>query len=66
ESPHRIEKTLVELHERFGSARRVSIARELTKMYEETIVGTATEVMEYFRTHTDHVRGEFVVIVDRA
>lgn len=64
ESVHRIEKTLDSLVESIGSDRRVVVARELTKLYEEVVRGSAADVREYFTTHTDHVRGEFVVIVE--
>jgi len=61
ESPHRILKTLEEMITYFGEDRQVSVSRELTKMFEETVRGTVTEVKVYFETHT--VKGEFVVCV---
>ena len=64
ESPHRIMKTLAELSDRFGDSRLVCIGRELTKIYEESPVGSAQEVFNYFTQHEDKVRGEFVVVVD--
>ncbi len=63
ESPHRIEKTLESLEKFCGAERRVVIARELTKIYEELVRGTIAEVREYFTKNPDKVRGEFVVIV---
>lgn len=66
ESPHRIMKTLVLLQELSADIlidRTVTVARELTKMHEEVVAGTATEVLTYFTEHPDHQRGEFVVIV---
>jgi 16S rRNA (cytidine1402-2'-O)-methyltransferase len=62
ESPHRILKLLKELEEL--SISRVSIARELTKIHEELISGSVEEVQTYFADHPDHIRGEFVVIVE--
>lgn len=62
ESPHRIMKTLTSLSEVLGE-QKVSIFRELTKMHEEVVEGTAVEVLEYFTEQTEHVRGEFVVAV---
>ena len=41
----------------------IVVARELTKMHEEVVMGTPDEVSQYFIDHPDHVRGEFVVIV---
>jgi len=61
ESPHRIEKLLVELSE-IGVS-RVVIARELTKLHEEIVSGSVVEVRAHFAAHPDTVRGEFVVIV---
>lgn len=61
ESPHRIEKLLSELEALEIS--KVAIGRELTKMHEELISGSPTEILAYFTAHPDRVRGEFVVIV---
>ncbi|PCI30395.1 16S rRNA (cytidine(1402)-2'-O)-methyltransferase [Candidatus Wolfebacteria bacterium] len=63
ESPHRIAKTLLTLSE-IAPDRKVVVGRELTKIYEEVVSGTAIEVMKYFQDNHDHVRGEFVVMVE--
>ncbi len=63
ESPHRIEKALASLTEVLGEDRRVIVLREITKMYESLVEGSAQEVQEHFVEHQDQVRGEFVVIV---
>lgn len=63
ESTHRIIKALESLQEHVGDTRKIIIARELTKMFEEFVSGTATEVLDYFTKNSDKVRGEFVVIV---
>lgn len=63
ESVHRIEKTLESLAEVLDEGRTVVVARELTKVYEEVIRGSPTYVKDYFVTHPDKIRGEFVVIV---
>jgi 16S rRNA (cytidine1402-2'-O)-methyltransferase len=63
ESPHRIIKCLTSLKEVLSPERKVVIARELTKIYEQIVSGTAEEVLKYFETNTDKVRGEFVVLV---
>ena len=44
--------------------RTVVVTRELTKMHEEVVRGTATHVKQYFETNKDHIRGEFVVVVE--
>ncbi len=64
ESVHRIEKTLESLSEILGEERKIVVARELTKMYEEVVRGKAKEVQNYFTNNADHLRGEFVVIVE--
>jgi 16S rRNA (cytidine1402-2'-O)-methyltransferase len=64
ESVHRIEKTLESLVKVLDGERVVVIARELTKIHEEVIRGTAEEVQGYFKEHKDKIRGEFVVIVE--
>lgn len=70
ESPHRIMKTLESLNTHLGVAisgkrkRQILVAREITKIYEENIIGTPEEVLHYFVTHADKVRGEFVVVVE--
>lgn len=60
ESPHRIRKLLAELAERYPDA-QVSIAREITKKFEEIRVGTPGELAAHFER--EKPRGEFVVVV---
>ncbi len=62
ESPHRILKLLKELEAL--SVARVTLAREITKIHEEVISGTPSEVLAHFALHPDTIRGEFVVIVE--
>ncbi len=62
ESPHRLLKTLTQLSEYLGSNRLVSVSRELTKMFEQTVNGTLEEVILYFSTHP--IKGEFVLVVE--
>lgn len=61
ESPHRLLKSLQQFSEYFGPDRQVSVSRELTKMFEENIRGTVTEVLAYFSAKT--IKGEIVIIV---
>ena len=65
ESPHRIIKTLEALVKFCPkeNQKKVCVARELTKIYEEFKTGTPVEVLEYFTKNKDKVRGEFTVIV---
>lgn len=64
ESPHRILKALESLKTELPAGRRIGVYRELTKVFEEGIVGTPAEVYEYFSTSSEKLRGEFVVIVE--
>ncbi len=66
ESPHRIEKTLASLSKTLEEDRRVFVLRELTKLHESVIEGTAEEVAAHFAREREQVRGEFVVIVSPA
>lgn len=63
ESPHRILKALESLSERLPETKKVTIVRELTKIHEEVVAGTAQDVLSHFKEHPDTIRGEFVVIV---
>lgn len=62
ESPHKLIKTLASFVEYFGAERQVSVSRELTKMFEETIRGTAAEVLAHYTAKPP--KGEIVVIVE--
>jgi 16S rRNA (cytidine1402-2'-O)-methyltransferase len=62
ESPHRILKTLQELQQAMGNDRRCSVSRELTKLHEETVRGTFTELIEHFTKQAP--RGEIVVVIE--
>jgi 16S rRNA (cytidine1402-2'-O)-methyltransferase len=62
ESPHRILKTLESLM-KFCPNKKVCIARELTKIYEEFKTGSPAEVLEYLEKNNEKQRGEFTVLV---
>lgn len=62
ESPYRLLKTLEQFAAFFGEERRVSVSRELTKIYEETITGSLTEVISYFTKGT--IKGEIVLVLE--
>ncbi len=61
ESPYRVVKCLEQLAEVLGPERKVSVSRELTKKFEQTVRGTLAEVADYFREHEP--KGEFVIVV---
>jgi len=62
ESPHRLLKTLRELHDELGE-RPIIVARELTKLYEEIIRGNFNSVIEFFESKK--VKGEIVIIIGK-
>ena len=62
ESPFRIKQLMETLVKVFGEDRKVVLAREVTKRYEEFIRGTAEEVYQW--TNQNEMRGEFVVIIE--
>ncbi len=61
ESPFRVVKCLEQLSEVFGAERRVSVSRELTKKFEQTVRGTLAEVITHFKNHQP--KGEFVIVL---
>ncbi len=61
ESPHKLLKTLGNFIEYFGASRAVSVSRELTKLYEETVRGTAAEVLAHYTNKPP--KGEIVIVV---
>jgi 16S rRNA (cytidine1402-2'-O)-methyltransferase len=60
-SPHKLVKTLGEFVQYFGADRPVSISREITKLHEETIRGTAEEVLKHYEAKPP--KGEIVAVV---
>ena len=60
-SPHKLVKTLAEYVQYFGAERLVSVSRELSKLHEENIRGTAEEVLKHFENKPP--KGEIVVVV---
>ena len=61
ESPYRLLKTLQQLAEVFGPDRQVSVAREISKVHEESVRGTLEKAIAHF-THTEP-RGEIVIVL---
>ncbi len=61
EGPHRVKNMLADVRKVFGE-RRMSVLRELTKVHEEAIRGTISEVIAHFETNEP--RGEFVIVVE--
>lgn len=61
ESPHKLLKTLSQFVEFFGAERPISISREISKLHEETVRGSAEEVLKHFQTKP--AKGEIVIVV---
>jgi 16S rRNA (cytidine1402-2'-O)-methyltransferase len=62
ESPHRLLKALIQFSEVLAPNRKISVSREISKKFEETVRGTANELIQHF---TDNpIKGEFVIVVE--
>ena len=61
ESPYRLVKTLEQFAEAFGAERQFSVCREISKIHEESVRGTLTEVAAHFKEHEP--KGEIVIVV---
>ncbi len=64
EAPHRVADSIADLRAAFGDARRIVIARELTKMFETIHACTLAEAGAWIEEHADRRKGEFVLILD--
>ena len=60
-SPHKLLKTLTDFITTFGADRQASIARELTKVHEETQRSTLQELLEYYKDK--NIKGEIVLVL---
>lgn len=63
ESPHRIEALLKDIAQVMGNARVIAVARELTKKFEEYLIGPVQDVQAKMVDH-DHLKGEMVVLIE--
>jgi 16S rRNA (cytidine1402-2'-O)-methyltransferase len=64
EAPHRVVETVASLSVIFGGNRRIGIARELTKLFEQVHVCPLGEALAWFEQSENHQRGEFVLLVE--
>ena len=62
ESPHKLLKTLKDFENYFGADRPVSVSREISKLYEETVRGNLSEVKKIFEDKPS-IKGEFVIVL---
>jgi 16S rRNA (cytidine1402-2'-O)-methyltransferase len=60
-SPHKLVKTLAEFVQYFGAGRQLCVSRELSKLHEENVRGTASDVLKHFENKPP--KGEIVVVV---
>ena len=61
ESPYRVIKTLEQIEQFIGTERLISVSREISKFYEETLRGTAPELLKHF--NVKEPKGEFVIVI---
>jgi len=64
EAPHRIAETMKDIFELLGAERPVALARELTKVHEEFIRGSAAEVLQRVQEH--ELKGEMTLLIGKA
>ena len=64
EAPHKLKKTLTDMEEIFGSERRISLCREITKLNEEVIRLSLSEAVKLYEEKEP--RGEYVLVVEGA
>lgn len=63
ESPYRVVKTLEQIIDQGGGDRRMSLSREISKLYEENIYGTVSEVLDQVQSRSQ-LKGEFVLCIE--
>ena len=63
EAPHRILDTVQDLNTIFGTAREITVCRELTKTFETIYKSTTKNVLHWLKEKTNHQKGEFVLVV---
>jgi 16S rRNA (cytidine1402-2'-O)-methyltransferase len=65
EAPHRVKETVEDIVEVLGAERRVVVAREVTKIHEEFLRGTAQEVLDRLKSRAE-IKGEITVLLAKA
>ena len=64
ESVHRIESTIIDMKELFGTERKAVLCKEITKIHESFIGNNFMEISDYIKQHRDKLKGEFTLIVE--
>ena len=64
ESVHRIESTIIDMKELFGTERKAVLCKEITKIHESFIGNNFLDITDYIKEHQDKLKGEFTLIVE--
>ena len=64
ESVHRIESTIIDMKELFGTERKAVLCKEITKIHESFIGNNFLDITGYIKEHQDKLKGEFTIIVE--
>ena len=64
ESVHRIESTIIDMKELFGTERKAVLCKEITKIHESFIGNNFLEIADYIKEHQDKLKGEFTIIIE--
>lgn len=66
ETPHRIQDSIRDIATVFGETRRITLARELTKQFEQIVHGDINAIMQQIENDTIKQKGEFVIVIEGA
>ena len=64
ESVHRIESTIIDMKELFGTERKAVLCKEITKIHESFIGNNFLDIKDYIKEHQDKLKGEFTIIIE--
>jgi len=64
ESVHRIESTIIDMKELFGTERKAVLCKEITKIHESFIGNNFLDITDYIKEHQDKLKGEFTIIIE--
>ena len=64
ESVHRIESTIIDMKELFGTERKAVLCKEITKIHESFIGNNFLDITDYIKEHQEKLKGEFTIIVE--
>lgn len=63
ESPHRLVKALDKLAELLPESREIAVIREISKIHESRVAGSAAKILAHFNSHPEQIRGECVIVI---